>query len=587
MRGRCAPFAARCARVSTCRSRRDSASKLGWRSSYDLRVVRSQYQTVQAPNSTPGGFPVNLMELLEIPASLFPEREILRFQGRGVTYGELQERVAKTAGALRTLGVQTGDRLAILQTNTPAVVELLYAAASLGVVFVPLNFRASREELSSMLARVEPTVVLVGDRYRSTAAELRASTLGAPVFITLDSTTGPGIAGGPQRAEMPSLGILVDQAEPAARADIDDNSLAAVLFTSGTTAGPKGVMLAHAGLTSFVLESAELCDGADRGAVLVAAPLHHVAGLTAVLAATFAGRRIVLMEQFEAEGWLRLVATEGITHVFLVPTMLKRVLDHPTFAETDLSGLQVLSYGAAPMPLAVIRRAIAALPRSVHLISAFGQTETASTVAVLGPEDHRLEGTPDDVQRHLRRLASIGRPIPDVELRILDDDGTSLPPGKVGEIAIRADRLMRGYYQQDEATQETLRDGWLRTRDLAWVDEDGYIYLAGRKGDLIIHGGENIAPAEVETVLESHPAVEEAGVFGIPDEEWGERVAAVVVPRPGAEIHPDALIDFCRQRLAGFKRPEVVFVADPSSDGLPRNTLGKLLRGELRARYAT
>jgi acyl-CoA synthetase (AMP-forming)/AMP-acid ligase II len=263
--------------------------------------------------------------------------------------------------------------------------------------------------------------------------------------------------------------------------------------------------------------------------------------------------------------------------------MMKRLLDHPEFAVTDLSSLQVLSYGAAPMPLSVVRRAIESFPSETQFINAFGQTETTSTVSMLGPEDHRLRGTPEEIERKLQRLSSIGRPLPDVEIAIMDDSGNILPAGEIGEVAVRCERTMSGYYGEDEATHTTIRDGWLHTRDLGWQDEDGYIFLAGRQSDMIIRGGENVAPAEIETVLLAHDAVEDVAVIGLPDEEWGERIAAVVVPRTGRNVSADELIEFVHDRLASFKRPEQIFF----TDALPHSALGKLLRRELRARYET
>jgi acyl-CoA synthetase (AMP-forming)/AMP-acid ligase II len=516
---------------------------------------------------------VNLAELLTIPASMYPETEILRFESEsvGTSYAELQDRVARVAGALRTLGVRPGDRVAVLQTNTPAVVEALYATASLGAIFVPLNYRARPDELADLLAVVTPRVLLAGDRYLDEAAAAAAVQRDSLQVVSIESPA----------ADLPHLATLAERAEPLEPIEVSDDDLAVMMFTSGTTARAKAVMLGHAQLVSFVFSTAEPADGSDRGAVLLAAPLYHIAGLTALLTATFAGRRIVLMRQFEPATWLRLVAAERVTHAFLVPTMLKRVLDDPAFATTDLSSLEILSYGAAPMPVSVIRRAVEAFPSTVGFVNAFGQTETTSTVTVLGPEDHRLDGAPAEVEQKVRRLGSIGRPLPDVEVRIVDEADQPLPPGQVGEIAIRTERLMRGYHGQADATQQTLRQGWLRTRDLGWMDEDGYIFLAGRQSDLIIRGGENIAPDEVEQALESHPAVDEAAVIGIPDEEWGERVAAVVVRRPGSAVSAEELSEHVRQSLASFKKPELVIFADT----LPRNAVGKLLRNELRARY--
>jgi acyl-CoA synthetase (AMP-forming)/AMP-acid ligase II len=515
---------------------------------------------------------MNLAELLEIAASMFPEREFLRFGGAGVSFETFQDRVARTAGALAALGVEPGDKVAVLQTNTPAVAEALYASALVGAVFVPLNFRARASELEHMITVARPRVLLVGDRYVEAAREVTAGLSHPPRMVAVESPV----------AGLDLLEDLIASTEPAVPEEVYEEEIAVLMFTSGTTAAPKGVMLAHADLTNYVMASAEPGDETSEECVLVAAPLYHIAGLTAALTATFAGRRVALMRQFEAEEWLRLVAAERVTHAFLVPTMLRRVLDDPTFAATDLTSLRVLSYGAAPMPLSLIRRAIASFPPAVQFINAFGQTETTSTVTVLGPEDHRLEGTPQEVERKVRRLSSIGRALPDVEIRITDEQGEPVPPGEVGEIAIRTIRTMRGYYEQETATAATIRDGWLLTRDLGWMDEDGYIFLSGRKSDMIIRGGENIAPDEIEAVLESHPEVDEAGVIGVPDEEWGERVAAVVARCPGATVAEDELMEYCRQRLASFKKPEVVIFVD----ALPRNVMGKVLRNELRARYA-
>jgi acyl-CoA synthetase (AMP-forming)/AMP-acid ligase II len=256
--------------------------------------------------------------------------------------------------------------------------------------------------------------------------------------------------------------------------------------------------------------------------------------------------------------------------------MLKRLLDEPDLERRDLSSLEILSYGGAAMPFPVIRRAIERFPRSVGFVNAFGQTETTSTLTILGPDDHRLEGTAAEVERRTKRLTSIGRPLPDVEVQVVGDEGTQLAPGEVGEICVRTPRVMKGYAGGESPL---VRDGWLPTRDMGWIDEDGYLYIAGRKDDMIIRGGENIAPAEVEATLQSHPAVEEAAVIGVPDLEWGQRVAAFVVVRPGASLTAEALGDFCRQRLATFKKPEVIrFVAE-----LPKNPMGKILRRDLRA----
>lgn len=518
---------------------------------------------------------MNIASFLSIPASMFPEQEVLVFESQRLTYGHLSAAVGQLAGALRGLGVRPGERVAVMQTNSARYVEAIFAVARLGAIVVPLNFRAKVEEVRHMLATAEVALALGGPRY-----------------VPLLQEAGEGL--GPLRqvlvlegeaAGAPALDTLLSATAPVEEeAEVEDEDLAVILYTSGTTALPKGVMLTHGDFSAFVFGTVEPADGSDRGATLLAVPLHHVAGLSAVFTAVFGGRRLVVLPQFEPQAWLATVERERITHAFLVPTMLKRVLDEPSFGQYDLASLQILSYGAAPMPLPVIRRAIERFPKTVGFINAFGQTETTSTVTMLGPEDHRLEGSPEEVERKLRRLASIGRPLPDVELRIVDEAGKEVPRGQVGEIVVRSARTMRGYLGQDEATRATIdAEGWLHTRDLGWMDEDGYVYLAGRTSDMIIRGGENIAPDEVEAVLHLHPAVEEAAVVGLPDEEWGERVAAVVVPRVGASLTADELIAFCRQRLASFKKPEVVVFVDE----LPRNPMGKVLRRELRAQLSS
>ena len=255
-----------------------------------------------------------------------------------------------------------------------------------------------------------------------------------------------------------------------------------------------------------------------------------------------------------------------------------RLLEDPALERADLSSLEQVTYGAAPMPAPVIRRALERFPSSVRWSGAYGQTETTATVAVLGPDDHDLSGDPAEVEAKLARLASVGRPLEDVELRVVDPDGNPLGPGEVGEVQLRTFRSMRGYWGAEEKTRVTVDDeGWVHTGDVGHLDADGYLFLTGRAGDLIIRGGENVAPAEVEAVLYEHPDVLEAGVVGMPDETWGERVAAVVALREGAAATAEDLVAFCAGRLASFKRPERVVVVDE----LPRTSTGKVVRRDL------
>ncbi len=270
------------------------------------------------------------------------------------------------------------------------------------------------------------------------------------------------------------------------------------------------------------------------------------------------------------------------TRAMLVPTMLKRVIDDPSFGRYDLSSLKVITYGAAPMPFEVISKAIEVMPW-VRFINAFGQTETASTITTLGPEDHRIEGTEEERAKKLRRLtSSIGKPLPDVEIKIIDEEGKPLPASGVGEILARGPRIMGGYWKDEQKTSQVMTaDGWLRTGDMGWMDEEGYIYLAGRADDMIIRGGENISPEEVEDVLRSHPKVDDAAVIGVSDPEWGQEPRAVVVLKEGASGTAEEIIEYCRSRLAGFKRPRSILFVET----LPRNAMGKVLRKKLREQY--
>ena len=515
---------------------------------------------------------MNAANFLSIPATILPDQEIIVCGETRLTYAACLDRVRRLAGALQRLGVGRGDRVAVLHTNCHRYVECFYATATVGGVFVPLNYRAKLPELEHMLTAAGVTVLFAGRRYADAVMQLRERLRSVRHYVCFE---GPdGVFGGYED--------MLRHATPCdAEAAVEEEDTAILMYTSGTTALPKGVLLTHNDFTAYVCGSVELADGTPRGTALLSAPLYHIAAAANIMTTLFAGRRLVILPQFDPHAWVESVERERVTHAFVVPTMMKQLLDLPDLGTHDLGSLEVLAYGGAAMPLAVIRRAIETLPRTVGFVNAFGQTETTSTLTVLGPEDHRLDGTPEEVQRTLRRLQSIGRPLPDVELSVFDDEGRPLPPGEIGEIAVRTPRLMKGYAEGAGATLP-VRDGWLRTRDMGWTDEDGYVFLAGRRDDMIIRGGENIAPAEVEAVLKSHPAVEEAAVVGLPDVEWGQRVAAVVVQRRDCPVDAAELIDFCRTRLASFKKPETVHFVE----SLPRNHLGKVLRRELRAEFA-
>lgn len=516
---------------------------------------------------------MNISELLTITCAIVPEREAVIFEGKRFTYAQLQERVFRLADALAGLGVGRGDRVATIQVNCNEHIEALFATAFLDAVYVPLNFRAKKEELTFMINDAEPRTLLVGKRYWPLIDSIRPQLKTVEHIIALEG----------HYDEWLHYDTVLEGGRPEERfPQADEDDLAMLLFTAGTTGFPKGVMLTHNSFTSYILANVEPADPEAEEKNLLTVPLYHVAGVQAVLASVYGGRTLVVQRQFEPKEWMELVQRERVTRAMMVPTMLKMLMDHPEFKNYDLSSLKVITYGAAPMPVSVLRRALQEFP-GTRFINAFGQTETAATITMLPPEDHEIDTSapPEEVEKKLRRLSSIGKPLPDVEVRIVDEEGNDVPVGQVGEIVARGPRLMKGYWKREEATRQTIRGGWLYTGDLGYMDEDGYIYLAGRAKDFIKRGGEMISPEEVEQVLMSHPAVDDAAVIGVPDEEWGERVRAVVVLKPGASVTEEELIEFCRQRLASFKKPEsVVFVEE-----LPRNPMGKVLKRVLREKY--
>ena len=522
---------------------------------------------------------MNTSEFLAIATAIVPEREAIVFDGRRFTYEALSQRVHSLANALAALGVQPGDRIATMQVNCNELVEAHFAAAFLDALYVPLNFRARTEELAHMIGDSGPRVVLAGGRYAAMVEEALKEVNGALTGVArIAIDDGPVVEGWLSYRDLAGQAPQDDDRLPLA----DDDDVAVLMYTAGTTGAPKAVMLTHESFASYILENVSPADPGLEERDILTAPLYHIAGMQAALSAVYGGRTLIVQRQFEPGEWMRLVEQERASRAMLVPTMLKHLMEAPEFGRHDLSSLEVITYGAAPMPLGVIERAIREFP-GVRFINAFGQTETASTITMLPPEDHALEGSGEEIERKLRRLSSIGKPLSDVEVRIVDEDGEVMPVGEVGEIVARGPRLMKGYWQREEATRQAMRGGWLHTGDLGYWDEDGYIFLAGRAKDVIKRGGEAISPEEVEQVLMSHDAVDEAAVIGVPDEEWGEVVRAIVVARNGVACSAQELIDHCRERCASFKRPEsVIFVAE-----LPRNPMGKVLKRVLREEYGS
>lgn len=519
---------------------------------------------------------MNTAEFLTISAAIVPDRAAVVGPDERVTYQDLQSRVNRLAQALQGMGVGKGENVGVMAVNCPEFVEIYYASASLGATMVPLNFRSKAEELTYMVESTDVTTLFISERYWSIWEGISASLPQVKNVIPLDF-----------EREGASYRTLRDSGEDIpVFTDIEESDPTLIIFTSGTTSLPKGVVLSYQALTALVVNTQSPADPvSDQEVVLVSVPFFHIAGATTMMSAVFSGRRLVILPNFDPAAWLKAVEDEGVTHAFVVPTMLKRIMEAPEFEAANLSSLRNITYGAAPMPYEVVRHAVDAFGpdgKDVGLMNSYGQTEATGSMTFLGPEDHRLDGTPEENEKKLHRLRSVGRTMPDIEVVTMAPDGRILGPDEEGEIVIRGDRVMRGYNKRDDDTAGAIVDGWLHTGDVGKIDEDGYLFITGRIKDMVIRGGENIAPAEIEQVLEDHPGVAEAAVIGVPDVEWGEVVKAVMVPvADGVRPSDEDLTAYVKSRLASYKAPAYYQWVDE----LPRNHLGKILKNDIRQMY--
>ena len=493
-----------------------------------------------------------------------PEKICVVHEETQLTFRQMEERAGRLAGALLEMGVQPGDRVAIFQTNCFQFCEMLYAIGMVGGIFVNLNFRLRENEVSYILTNCEPKVLILGERYVELINAIQDSLPTIQHFVVI---------GKPGSAMKDYDALLASRNEaPPTIASVDANDTACLIYTSGTTGYPKGAMLTHANIKTPLEDRYTF----GEGTLLLNVPMYHIAGVISTLLPLYRGDTLIVLPQFDIGVFLDIVAEKKVASTYLVPTMIQGILDHPDFSGKDLSSLKSIGYGASPMPTNLLLRARDLL--DAEYTNYFGQTESTGIISVLSPEDHQLEGSKEAIEKKAHRLTGIGRPIPEGEVRIVDEEDREVPTGEVGEIVVRGKKVMKGYWNKKEATEDTLRGGWLHTGDLAKMDEEGYLYLAGRKKDMIIRGGENIYPVEIENVLHSHPKVLEAAVIGVPDEYWGEIVKAYIILVPGQAASADEIIEFCRERLASYKKPAAVeFVAE-----LPKNAMQKVLKHLLR-----
>ena len=490
-----------------------------------------------------------------------PDHIATIFASRRHTYGEYAERVARLAGALQTLGMAAGDRVGMLALNSDRYLEYIMGVWWGGGVLNPVNVRWSVPEIVYSLDDCATAILIVDEHFAGLAEGIRNTARQAPRFIYAGEGEVP--------VGMLAYEQLIAQAAPVQDAGRGGEDLACIMYTGGTTGFPKGVMQSHWNLWSACMP--RMVDMPPiRGGQLLA-PLFHVAGMARALIQFLAGESHVLVSGFDALQTLQIIEQERVTETLLVPTMILALLAHPDRDKYDLSSLKRLTYGASPSAGDMVEQVLARFP-DLELSHSYGLTEACPVVSSNLPCNHTPEARISGLSR------SVGRGGLGVNVKIVDPHGREVPRGTVGEIIVRGPNVMQGYWNKPEETARALRDGWLHTGDGAYMDEQGYLFIVDRLKDMIVSGGENVYSAEVENVLARHPAVALAAVIGIPHEQWGEAVHAVVVRKPGAEVDEEQLRLYCREFIAGYKCPKSV----EFRDSLPLSAAGKILKRELR-----
>jgi fatty-acyl-CoA synthase len=510
--------------------------------------------------------PANLADMVRARAKTRGDAIAFEFERRRTSFSEFDIRTNCVANALFALGVKPGERIAYLGKNSDIYFELLLGAMKAKVVMAPVNWRLAGPEIAFIVEDCKAPVLFVGPEFVEQVRGIQPQLPGVRSFIDTEG-------GAPDWQDFATWRDAQSGDDP--KIDISPRDIAIQLYTSGTTGKPKGAMLSHANVLCLMRagggERPDWNTWTKDDVSLVAMPVFHIGGSGWGLLGLYHGAKAVIAREFDPTKILDFFEQSGITKLFMVPAAMQFVVRQPRAREVDFSRLKYMLYGASPIPAALLKECIEVF--KCGFVQMYGMTETTGTIVALAPEDH-VEG--------LDRMRSAGKALPGVELAILDAEGHKLPPGEVGEIATRSGSNMAGYWNLPEATASTLgADGWLRTGDAGYLDQDGYLYIHDRIKDMIISGGENIYPAEVESAICDHPDVAEAAVVGVPDEKWGEAVKAIVVMKPGRKATAADIIGFTRERIAGFKTPKSVdFIA-----ALPRNASGKILRRHLRDPY--
>lgn len=489
----------------------------------------------------------------------------LVFEDRTTTYQQLDNHANQVANGLLQAGIESGDRIAYLSKNNDFYFEILLGLAKSQAVMVGVNWRLAAPEIEYILKDAGAKILFIEDEFLPILETIHDQLPALEQIITFSGQYKDAS----DYTQWRNQQSAVDPKIP-----VSPEEIAIQLYTSGTTGHPKGVEISHAAI--LVLREIEDKAGDwsqwnHNDVALVAMPVFHIGGTAMGLQALYNGARAVIMAMADPGDILALMEGYRVTRTFLVPAVILFLLQHPNCTAKVFESLHVLLYGASPIPLDLLKQAIPIF--NCHFVQIYGMTETAGSMTFLAPEDHTVEGGP--------RMSSCGKPYPGVEMRVVDPQNNPVKAGEVGELLIKTPSLMKGYWKNPEATNKAIVDQWYYSGDAGYIDEDGYVYLVDRVKDMIVSGGENIYPAEIESALFGHPAVKDIAVIGVPNDRFGEEVKAVIIPEDAETADADEIIEFARTQLAGFKIPRSIdFVSE-----LPRNASGKLLKRELRKAY--
>jgi len=508
-----------------------------------------------------------LGDILRRNAKLYPDKTAIIFEDKRYSYREIEGRANRLAEGLKTNGAVKEDRVGLLERPCPEYMELYTAIPKIGAVLTPLNCRLSGREMEYIINDAEIKILIFGKEFAETVHSIQPNLRTVKTYFCIGEA--PSGIGSYEDLIKEFSGELPD-------IEFDDYEVAVQIYTSGTTGKPKGVMLTHKNMISMFLSKIIDFKLDSDDIFLSSVPFYHTAVLNA-LVMLYIGGTLIIHREFDPGHFLETIEAEKVTLALGVPSMINFLVQHNEkyHRDYDFSTLKTFFYGASPMPVALLRKAMETF--RCNFIHSYGLTEASAGVAFLSFEDHPFEGAKEKV----RRLTSCGKEIFNVNVRVVDKEGTEIKSGETGEITVRGDTVMKGYWKLPKETSETIKNGWLQTGDMATVDEEGYIYIVDRKNDMIISGGENIYPREVEEVLSSHPSVLEAAVIGVPDKKWGETVKAFVVLKEGENVSEYEVIDFCKNNLASYKKPSSIEFMDL----LPRNSVGKVLKKKLREEY--